>query len=227
MELNKISARLFGIFSILSFLSYGIGIGLLEVVQSYHSMPGNIFSGRNGIILGSLLVVLLHTTFNLTALTVMLPVLKPFSQTLSYLYFVPGIFATFMLAIGAVFLVLSIPLSESFITQDANTQTFHYILKICSGGYFYCYQFGMAIWGLGGLFLCFLLYQTRLVPKLLPLLGFAGYLIFIAGTVLEVFGYPLGLVFSIPGGLFEITLSVWLIIKGFAKPVPVYQRSVS
>jgi hypothetical protein len=29
------------------------------------------------------------------------------------------------------------------------------------------------------------------------------------------FGYTVGVLFSIPGGLFEVALSLWLIVKGF------------
>ena len=37
---------------------------------------------------------------------------------------------------------------------------------------------------------------------------------FISGTVAELFGLNIGVQLAIPGGLFEITLSIWLIIKG-------------
>ena len=46
--------------------------------------------------------------------------------------------------------------------------------------------------------------------------GFTGYVIFISGTILELFGYNVGVILSIPGGLFEISLSIWLIVKGFS-----------
>ncbi len=35
------------------------------------------------------------------------------------------------------------------------------------------------------------------------------------GTTAEMFGYPIGVILSAPGGLFEISLSLWLIFKGF------------
>ncbi len=73
----------------------------------------------------------------------------------------------------------------------------------------------MAIWGLGGLMFCYLLYISKLVPRGLSIWGFLGYIVFIAGTITELFGYPFGVQLAIPGGLFEITLSIWLIIKGF------------
>ena len=72
----------------------------------------------------------------------------------------------------------------------------------------------MAIWGFGGLLLCYVLYISKLVPRLFSIWGFAGYIVFILGTILELFGYEVGVLLSIPGGLFEISISIWLIING-------------
>jgi hypothetical protein len=42
-----------------------------------------------------------------------------------------------------------------------------------------------------------------------------GYVIHLAGAIAEIFGIHIGLVLSIPGGVFELALGFWLIIKGF------------
>ena len=72
------------------------------------------------------------------------------------------------------------------------------------------------MWGLGGLCFTSLLYQSRTVPRFFAVWGFVGYLIFMAGTILEIFGHKYGLLLNMPGGLFELSLSGWLMIKGFA-----------
>jgi hypothetical protein len=79
----------------------------------------------------------------------------------------------------------------------------------------YAYQIAMAIWGLGGLLFVSVLYQSKLVPRFLSVWGFIGYIVFVSGTILELFGYPVGVLLSLPGGLFELSLSGWLIAKGF------------
>ena len=35
------------------------------------------------------------------------------------------------------------------------------------------------------------------------------------------FGYEIGTMLSLPGGLFELSLSLWLIFKGFKIPEPI------
>lgn len=66
----------------------------------------------------------------------------------------------------------------------------------------------------------YLLFRTRLVPRTLALSGIAtATLVFIAG-LLEMFGIiePLSAVkgvIALPVGVYELSLSVWLIAKGF------------
>jgi hypothetical protein len=66
-----------------------------------------------------------------------------------------------------------------------------------------------------------LLYQSRLVPRILPLLGIIGTPLLIANTIVFMFGIfsgPLYLLTGIgvlPIALFEFSLGVWLTVKGF------------
>lgn len=70
-----------------------------------------------------------------------------------------------------------------------------------------------------------LLYPSRLVPRVLPLLGFIGAPLLIANTIVFMFGITSGPVFVLTGigflpiALFEFSLGVWLTVKGFNPPV--------
>ena len=59
------------------------------------------------------------------------------------------------------------------------------------------------------------LWRWRLVPKVLGLWGLVGYFIFLMGSLGELLGLSAGLYPAMVGGLFEISLSIWLISKGF------------
>src|SRR6202043_1940747 len=76
------------------------------------------------------------------------------------------------------------------------------------------------------LLLGFLLYQSRLVPRVLSLIGIVGGPILLAGYIAVMFGLlgqhaPLATFSSIPVALFEFSLGVYLIVKGF-KPSPIF-----
>jgi len=70
------------------------------------------------------------------------------------------------------------------------------------------------------LLLGFLLYRSRLVPRALPLLAFCGAALLIAsdiGVLFNLWGQfsALGTIPALPIALFEFSLGVWLVVKGF------------
>src|SRR2546425_11904053 len=85
-----------------------------------------------------------------------------------------------------------------------------------------------------------LLYQSRLVPRALPLLGFTGATLLVAGDVAVLFGLigqhaPATGLFAIPIAVWEFSLGLYLVVKGFKpsaitalynRPVAVDQRSL-
>jgi hypothetical protein len=75
------------------------------------------------------------------------------------------------------------------------------------------------------LLLGFLLYQSRLVPRVLPLLAFIGAPLLLASDLAVLFGLvdrvsALPGIAALPVALFEFSLGVYLTVKGF-KPSPI------
>jgi len=71
-----------------------------------------------------------------------------------------------------------------------------------------------------GLLLGTLLYQSRLVPRLLPIIGIVGAFTLVAGDVAVLFGVigqhaPLAGISAIPIALWEFSLGVYLTVKVF------------
>ncbi len=77
------------------------------------------------------------------------------------------------------------------------------------------YSVAMATLGVGSIFFCWTLLTSGFLPRILAAHGIAGYAIFALGSVLELAGYGVGLIMSIPGGLFEVTVGFYLLAKGF------------
>lgn len=72
-----------------------------------------------------------------------------------------------------------------------------------------------------------LLYQSQLVPRVLPMLGFIGAALLLAAWTATLFGVfgpgqvsPLTALAALPIALWEFSLGVYLIVKGF-KPSPI------
>ena len=77
------------------------------------------------------------------------------------------------------------------------------------------YQVAEASLAFGALFLCALLFRTRLIPRWLAMAGLIGYATLMAGTIAEIFGIHIGLYLTMPGFFFELALPFWLFFKGF------------
>jgi len=83
------------------------------------------------------------------------------------------------------------------------------------------FLFGQALMpALNALLLGSLLYQSRLVPRILPVIGFIGAALLVVSTMATVFGaneYGSGLsgLLSFPIALWEFSLGVYLVVKGF------------
>jgi hypothetical protein len=65
-----------------------------------------------------------------------------------------------------------------------------------------------------------LLYRSRLVPRVLPLLGFIGAALLVAGDIAVLFGAigqhaPLSALAALPIATWEFSLGVYLVVKGF------------
>jgi hypothetical protein len=79
----------------------------------------------------------------------------------------------------------------------------------------YAYHFGMLTVGCAGLTLNYAFYRARLLPRVLGVCGLVGYAVILCGSVLEIMGFNLNLLHTLPGGLWEHFVGVWLIVKGF------------
>jgi hypothetical protein len=213
---DRTAASTFGIFFITAFITYGLGSGLIDSIIDVPDSLSNIFANKSQIIVGVILIAIIHSFVNIGLPIIMFPILSPYSREVAYGYLSAAIVATVVVAVGAIFLLLLIPLSDEYVKSgSAITPYFETMTIILIKGGYFSYQIGMAIWGLGGLMFCYLLYQSKLVPRFIPIWGFIGYTIFISGSILELFSHNVGVVLSVPGGLFEIFLSLWLLFKGF------------
>ena len=216
MNSNKIAARTFGIAFLIGYISYGLGFGLLNSVINSPSSLAVIFNLKNQVIFQAAIMMAVFAPVNIVLGVIMTPIFKPYNQPLAYGYLSAAIASTVLLIVGAIFLLLSIPLSEEFVKVGAgNTNNLELLFTLCKKANFFSYQIAMVIWGLGGLIFSYLLFVSKIVPRWLSIWGIIGYVIFISGAFFALFGINIDVILDIPGGLFEIFLSFWFIIKGF------------
>jgi hypothetical protein len=216
MNSTKTTARAFGIFFLVGYVAYIVGNVLVVSVTTSPDGLAHVYANKPQLILGAFLEAIVATFFTVGLAVIILPILERYGKTLTYGYLSAVILSTLMLVVAAIFVLLLAPLSDAFVKAGSGTASyFPTLADLLKKGSFFSYQTAEALWGLGGLVFCYLLYRSKLVPRLLSVWGFIGYVIFMAGSVLAQLGYSVDLYLDIPGGLFEVSLAVWLIARGF------------
>lgn len=215
MKPNKKTARIVGILFLLATATYMTGSMLIDTLVKSPDYLTNVYPNRIQIISGVLLQFV-DAVVVVGIGVVMYPLLKRYNETIAVGYVATRILEFVLLVFGGIGSLLLITLSGSMLEAGAvNVDHFQAVGALLQTQIFLGYQIAMLTLGLGSMLFCYLLYTSRLIPQWMSALGLIGYFGLAVGAVLELFGIELGLMFSIPGGLFELILPVWLMIKGF------------
>lgn len=144
------------------------------------------------------------------------PILRQHHERVAVGYLAARIMDALFIAIMVIFILLQIPLGNAYLnTATADVAALQTLSTIFTHGQHVAYQIGMSTLGVAGLLLCYTLYKATLVPRWLAVWGLVGYAIILVGMLSELMGSGLGLASSLPGGLWEVFMGVWLIVKGF------------
>ena len=154
----------------------------------------------------------------------MFPILKKQSESMALGYLSMRIFESVLMIVGVFFALLLIPLSQEFIKAGATDVTSYQaigsVLKQAENWFLNILQ--LVFLGLGGIILTTMLYQTKLVPRSISVVGIVGYAVLLPAAILALFGVidptPGGSasIVAVPVATFEIILMpVWLFAKGF------------
>src|SRR5437763_10083745 len=208
-------SRLIGALFLLGFLFYGVGAALVTSVTGAPDFLSTISAHQTTLVIGAFLM-LLNTVVDVGKGVLFFPILENHGKrsALAYLAFI--VVQVVMLDVGVLALLLIVPLGQQAIdTGQASAAWAQGLGSLLTQWNAMAYSIGEATLGVGGLFLCSLLFTTRLIPRFLAVGGFVGYVSLMVGMIAEIFGIHIGLLLSVPGIFFEVGLPVWLFLKGF------------
>ncbi len=220
-ELNnyRTTARVVGIVYILGFVVGLVGIGLFTSILGAPDHLSRV--SANSMLLGFAAVLWLMAVIGDAAHGVlMFPVLKQHSERMAIGYLAFRIVDAVFIAVMVLFVLIQIPLGSEYLKAVASDAPFlHALSAVFSQAQQYAYQIGMSALGVSGLMLCYTLYRAKLLPAWLAIWGLVGYATILVGMLSAVMGSGLGDLSSYPGGLWEVFVGVWLIVKGFNAPI--------
>lgn len=210
--------RVVGVLFLAAMFTYGPGSGLTTSVLDASDTLANVAANQTRFTLGAVLM-LLNSVVVASIGVLLYPILRRHSERIAAGYYASRLIEAVLLTVGVISLLSLIGTSEGYTSTGVAGAHLESLGDLAIHVNGLAYQVGMATLGVGSLFFCYLLYRTRLVPRVLSVWGFAGYAVFLAGAVLELFGVGVGLLLSVPGGLFEVVFGGWLIFKGLAPAV--------
>lgn len=215
MKPNKTIARIVGAVYLAGFV---VGIGGEILIQPILGAPDRLsaVSANSVMIAIGALLWLMAVIGDAAHGVLMFPILKQHNERIAVGYLAARIVDAIFIAIMVLFILIQIPLGSEYLKAAAPDAFFLQALStVAVQANQYAYQIGMSALGLAGLMLCYTLYRAKLVPRVLAVWGLVGYAIIFCGMVSEIMGSGLGLASSIPGGLWEVFIGVWLLAKGF------------
>jgi hypothetical protein len=146
----------------------------------------------------------------------MFPILKQHSERIAVGYLGFRIMDGLIIAIMVLFVLIQIPIGSEYVNAGASdASSLQALSTVFMQAQLDAYNIAMITLGISGLILCYSFYKSKLVPRFLAVWGLVGYAVILGGSVVEVFGFNLLTIHAIPGGLWEVFIGVWLIVKGF------------
>jgi hypothetical protein len=211
------TALLAGVLYLLTFVS----IPTFVLYKSIHEPNYILGTGSDTpVIFGGILEIIVALAGIATAV-VLYPVLKKQSESLALGLVASRVLEASTIFIGVAFLLSVVTLRKDGAGADALV-TSHVLVALYNRIFLLGQSF---IPGVNDLLLGFLLYKSRLVPRVLSLIGIVGAVPLFAGYIAVLFGViernsPLAGLAALLVALFEFSLGIYLIVKGF-RPSPI------
>ena len=216
MDTERKTAIIIGALFLIATTTFLIGDEIINSIVYTPEYLKNSFPSSRKIGFGFLLQLL--NDIAVVAIGVLFfPILAKHNQKIAFAYMGSRIIEGVLLLVGAISLLSIIPLSEEYLKDVQADVSYYEILgALMKGARYKSFQLAMISLSLGSLFLCYLLYRVRLIPRIITILGFIGYGFLLFKMISEILDYNLGgETLYLPGALFEIIMPLWLLIKGF------------
>jgi len=215
MNSYKTAARIVGALFLISTAGYIVGNLIIDSLRHDPNYLTIISKNETQMITG--VILMLVNCFAVVGIAiVMFPILKRHNENIALVYLSSRIIESIVLIFGVISYLSLLTISKQYIKLNADDVSYFKALGVVAmNGNYYSFQIGMISLSIGSSLFCYLLYQSKLVPRFFAVWGIIGYVALFIGTITALYGYDISVITFVPVGLFEIILPIWLIFKGF------------
>jgi len=222
MDTHRQAAIIVGVMFIIATVTAILGLLFYQPILSGPDYFINGAAQKNQVIVGALMELILACTAIGTAIG-LFPVLRPYGEriALGHLFF--RFLEAVVITIGIVAVLSLLTLSQAFVAAAASDAAAYQVAgNLLRAVYKWTSMLGPLFFlGVNTLMYSYLLYKSKLVPRLLAVLGLSGATLVLGYALLVMSGVavqgtaPL-VVLALPIAVYEMILAVWLIVKGFS-----------
>lgn len=225
MNSNRDIAIMVGVLYILAAVTAIIGFVLYQPILNDPEYIINGFANETQVIWGAFNELIL--AFSVIGISVlMFPIVNKENESLAIGYVCFRLLEAILIIIGIISLLTVVTLSQEYPKAVApNSSSYLTSVKLLLTIHNWTFLLGSNLaLGSSTLMMSYFLYDSKLVPRFISVLGLAGGFLILACALLVMFGVFLqvstwGSILAIPVFAYEMSLAVRLIVKGFNSSV--------
>lgn len=221
MHSNQKAAKLVGIFFILAAVAAIAGLLMYDPILNGSDYMVQGSEHANQVIFGALMELILVASAIGTS-TGMFPILRKYNETIALWHLCFRFLEAVIIAIGIISVLSLLTLSREFAAAGSPVSSpFQASAILAKAIHDWTFILGPNFMlGLNTMMYSYIFYQTKLVPRFIPILGMTGSVLVLLAALLEMFGIipqisATGALLCLPVAANEMILAVWLIVKGF------------
>ena len=220
MNSNQKAAKIVGVLFLLAASSAVIGLLLYDPILhgSDYLIEGSAHAYQ--VTLGALLELILVVSVVGTA-TTMFPILRKYNETIALWHVYFRFLEAVIITVGIISVLSLLTLSQNFVADGAvNPASYQASGIVLKAIHDWTFMLGpLFMLGINTIMYSYIFYKSKLVPRFLSILGMSGAVMVFINALLVLFGIVEQLsswgILALPIAAFEMTLAVWLLVKGF------------
>lgn len=210
-----------GVFFILAAVSAIAGVVLYDPILTGADYLAQGAAHADQVVMGAIMELVLVVSAVGTAVT-MFPLLRQYNESMALGHVCFRFLEAVIITVGIVSVLSLLTVSQSFAASAApDMAAFEISGTLLHAVHDWTFMLGPNVMlGINTMLYSYIFYKSGLVPRPLAILGMTGAALVLSAGVMEMFGVfeqvsTWGVVLALPVAAYEMTLAVWLIVKGF------------